>query len=196
MNWIHALLQPYSVVVKRYYRWHMLVLNICLTYISRVNAVGVFRSLTSRAEQTPCRTSSPPSWSWAPFSSSLPTWWRSKRRPCTGNRQRRYNRIAMDLLKVSAVHAFVSTAPPRIDANVEDTQLNVDAAHGEILKYFQSVSSNRWMMIKIFLILIIFFIIFVVFLGWVEDMEDWEELVPRDGLGSSCRTRWSGVLGE
>uniref|UniRef100_A0A3B3QKE7 Syntaxin-5 n=1 Tax=Paramormyrops kingsleyae TaxID=1676925 RepID=A0A3B3QKE7_9TELE len=53
----------------------------------------------------------------------------------------------------------------RIDANVEDTQLNVDAAHGEILKYFQSVSSNRWMMIKIFLILIIFFIIFVVFLA-------------------------------
>ncbi|XP_048853877.1 syntaxin-5-like isoform X2 [Brienomyrus brachyistius] len=53
----------------------------------------------------------------------------------------------------------------RIDANVEDTQLNVDAAHGEILKYFQSVSSNRWLMIKIFLILIIFFIVFVVFLA-------------------------------
>ncbi|XP_069550526.1 syntaxin-5a isoform X1 [Brachyistius frenatus] len=51
----------------------------------------------------------------------------------------------------------------RIDANVEDTQLNVDAAHTEILKYFQSVSSNRWLMIKIFLVLIIFFIIFVVF---------------------------------
>ncbi|CAJ1058742.1 Syntaxin 5A isoform 3 [Xyrichtys novacula] len=51
----------------------------------------------------------------------------------------------------------------RIDANVEDTQLNVDAAHTEILKYFQSVSSNRWLMIKIFLVLVIFFIIFVVF---------------------------------
>uniref|UniRef100_A0A8C6U8U6 Syntaxin-5 n=1 Tax=Neogobius melanostomus TaxID=47308 RepID=A0A8C6U8U6_9GOBI len=51
----------------------------------------------------------------------------------------------------------------RIDANVEDTQLNVEAAHTEILKYFQSVSSNRWLMIKIFLVLIIFFIIFVVF---------------------------------
>ncbi|XP_012696961.1 syntaxin-5a [Clupea harengus] len=53
----------------------------------------------------------------------------------------------------------------RIDANVEDTQLNVEAAHTEILKYFQSVSSNRWLMIKIFLVLIIFFIIFVVFLA-------------------------------
>lgn len=54
----------------------------------------------------------------------------------------------------------------RIDANVEDTQLNVDMAHSEILKYFQSVSSNRWLMIKIFLVLIIFFIIFVVFFAW------------------------------
>ncbi|CAB1433252.1 unnamed protein product [Pleuronectes platessa] len=51
----------------------------------------------------------------------------------------------------------------RIDANVEDTQLNVEGAHTEILKYFQSVSSNRWLMIKIFLVLIVFFIIFVVF---------------------------------
>ncbi|KAJ1108511.1 hypothetical protein NDU88_005887 [Pleurodeles waltl] len=53
----------------------------------------------------------------------------------------------------------------RIDANVEDTQLNVEGAHSEILKYFQSVTSNRWLMIKIFLILIVFFIIFVVFLA-------------------------------
>ncbi|XP_056383536.1 syntaxin-5 [Hyla sarda] len=53
----------------------------------------------------------------------------------------------------------------RIDGNVEDTQLNVEAAHSEILKYFQSVTSNRWLMIKIFLILIVFFIIFVVFLA-------------------------------
>ncbi|CAB1332957.1 unnamed protein product [Coregonus sp. 'balchen'] len=51
----------------------------------------------------------------------------------------------------------------RIDGNVEDTQLNVDMAHSEILKYFQSVSSNRWLMVKIFLVLIVFFIVFVVF---------------------------------
>ncbi|EDV29841.1 uncharacterized protein TRIADDRAFT_19936 [Trichoplax adhaerens] len=52
----------------------------------------------------------------------------------------------------------------RIDANVEDTQANVEAAHSEILKYFQSISSNRWLMIKIFGVLMIFFIIFVVFM--------------------------------
>lgn len=53
----------------------------------------------------------------------------------------------------------------RIDANVEETQLNVEAAHGEILKYFQSVTSNRWLMIKVFAVLIVFFIIFVVFVA-------------------------------
>ncbi len=61
---------------------------------------------------------------------------------------------------------WTSLFPDRIDANVEDTQLNVDLAHTEILKYFQSVSSNRWLLIKIFLILIIFFIVFVVFMTW------------------------------
>jgi len=53
----------------------------------------------------------------------------------------------------------------RIDANVEDTQLNVEAAHSEILKYFQSVTSNRWLMFKIFGVLIVFFIVFVVFMA-------------------------------
>lgn len=53
----------------------------------------------------------------------------------------------------------------RIDTNVEDTEMNIEAAHGEILKYFQSVTSNRWLMIKIFAVLIVFFIIFVVFMA-------------------------------
>ncbi|ESO93856.1 hypothetical protein LOTGIDRAFT_177283 [Lottia gigantea] len=53
----------------------------------------------------------------------------------------------------------------RIDANIEDTQMNIEAAHSEILKYFQSVTSNRWLMIKIFGVLIVFFIIFVVFMA-------------------------------
>lgn len=42
--------------------------------------------------------------------------------------------------------------------------MNVEAAHTEILKYFQSVSSNRWLMIKVFGVLIFFFLIFVVFM--------------------------------
>ncbi|KAL4238833.1 Syntaxin-5 [Mactra antiquata] len=53
----------------------------------------------------------------------------------------------------------------RIDSNVEEAHLNVEAAHGELLKYFQSVTNNRWLMIKIFAVLIIFFIIFIVFMA-------------------------------
>lgn len=53
----------------------------------------------------------------------------------------------------------------RIDANVEDAALNVEAGHAEILKYFKNVTSNRWLMVKIFGVLIIFFIFFVVFMA-------------------------------
>lgn len=59
---------------------------------------------------------------------------------------------------------YTSTCTLRIDANVEDAEMNVEAAHSEILKYFHSVSSNRWLIIKIFVVLIVFFIIFVVFM--------------------------------
>ncbi|CAK8677627.1 unnamed protein product [Clavelina lepadiformis] len=51
----------------------------------------------------------------------------------------------------------------RIDSNVEESELNIEAAHTEILKYFQGITSNRWLMIKVFLVLIVFFVIFVVF---------------------------------
>ena len=50
----------------------------------------------------------------------------------------------------------------RIDSNVDDVELNVNEAHSELLQYFQSVPSNRWLMIKIFIVLIVFFVIFVV----------------------------------
>lgn len=53
----------------------------------------------------------------------------------------------------------------RIDSNIEDAELNVEAAHTEILRYFQSVTNNRWLMIKIFAVLIFFFIFFFVFLA-------------------------------
>jgi syntaxin 5 len=53
----------------------------------------------------------------------------------------------------------------RIDENVFDAEMNIEGAHTELLKYFQSVSSNRWLMIKIFAVLIIFFVLFVVFLA-------------------------------
>ena len=53
----------------------------------------------------------------------------------------------------------------RIDSNVEDAAINVEQGHSEILKYFQSVTSNRRLMVKIFGILIFFFIFFVIFMA-------------------------------
>jgi syntaxin 5 len=50
----------------------------------------------------------------------------------------------------------------RIDSNIDDVDMNVTEAHNELLKYFQSVTSNRWLMIKVFFVLITFFIVFVV----------------------------------
>lgn len=52
----------------------------------------------------------------------------------------------------------------RIDSNVQDAELNIEGAHTEILKYFQSVSKNRWLMVKIFGVLIFFFLFFVMFM--------------------------------
>ncbi|RTG82583.1 syntaxin 5 [Schistosoma bovis] len=51
----------------------------------------------------------------------------------------------------------------RIDANVDDATVSIEAGHSELLRYFHSISSSRWLMIKVFFVLIIFFVIFVVF---------------------------------
>ncbi|XP_021916862.1 syntaxin-5 isoform X2 [Zootermopsis nevadensis] len=53
----------------------------------------------------------------------------------------------------------------RIDTNVQDAELNVEAAHSEIIRYFQNITSNRWLMIKIFAVLIFFFLFFVLFMA-------------------------------
>lgn len=49
----------------------------------------------------------------------------------------------------------------RIDDNVEDVSLNISGAQRELMKYYNSVSSNRWLMLKIFGILIVFFLMWV-----------------------------------
>ncbi|KAJ1970110.1 Integral membrane protein SED5 [Dispira parvispora] len=49
----------------------------------------------------------------------------------------------------------------RIDANVEDIEMNVTGAQSELLKYYSYVSSNRWLMLKIFAIIIMFVTVFI-----------------------------------
>lgn len=48
----------------------------------------------------------------------------------------------------------------RIDQDVEDADINVNAAHEELLKLWKNVSSNRWLMAKIFMVIMATFAIF------------------------------------
>ncbi|VDD83223.1 unnamed protein product [Mesocestoides corti] len=51
----------------------------------------------------------------------------------------------------------------RIDSNVGESVAAIESGHTELLRYLQSVSSNRWLMIKVFAILLAFFVFFVIF---------------------------------
>ena len=44
----------------------------------------------------------------------------------------------------------------RIDADTMDIASNVSGAQRELLKYYSSISSNRWLMLKVFGVLIVF----------------------------------------
>lgn len=51
----------------------------------------------------------------------------------------------------------------RIDRDMELTLKNTEGAQAQLLKYLEKISSNRWLAIKVFLVLIFFMIIFIVF---------------------------------
>ncbi|RYP29718.1 hypothetical protein DL770_011864 [Monosporascus sp. CRB-9-2] len=53
----------------------------------------------------------------------------------------------------------------RIDANTEDVVDNVAGAQRELLKYWSRVSSNRWLIAKMFGVLMIFFLLWVLIAG-------------------------------
>ncbi|CAH8261698.1 unnamed protein product [Arabidopsis lyrata] len=53
----------------------------------------------------------------------------------------------------------------RIDQNMEDTLANVEGAQSQLARYLNSISSNRWLMMKIFFVLIAFLMIFLFFVA-------------------------------
>uniref|UniRef100_A0A1D1YZE2 Syntaxin-32 n=1 Tax=Anthurium amnicola TaxID=1678845 RepID=A0A1D1YZE2_9ARAE len=53
----------------------------------------------------------------------------------------------------------------RIDENMDDTLTNVEGAQGALLRYLNGISSNRWLMIKIFFVLVVFLMIFLFFVA-------------------------------
>ena len=44
----------------------------------------------------------------------------------------------------------------RIDENIDDTLSNVESAQTQLLKYLNTISSNRWLVMKIFAVLMVF----------------------------------------
>lgn len=51
----------------------------------------------------------------------------------------------------------------RIDDNMEESLANVEGARSSLLRHLNQISSNRWLMIKIFAILIFFLMVFIFF---------------------------------
>ncbi|KAH8920411.1 t-SNARE [Atractiella rhizophila] len=49
----------------------------------------------------------------------------------------------------------------RIDQDTSDIANNVEGAQRELLKYYASISSNRWLMLKVMGVIIIFFLLFI-----------------------------------
>lgn len=53
----------------------------------------------------------------------------------------------------------------RIDENVDETLGNVEAGQAQLLKYLNTISSNRWLMMKVFGIIMLTLIFFLVFVA-------------------------------
>ncbi|XP_022730269.1 syntaxin-32 [Durio zibethinus] len=53
----------------------------------------------------------------------------------------------------------------RIDENMDESLANVDGAQSQLVRYLNNISSNRWLMIKIFFILIVFLMFFLFFVA-------------------------------
>lgn len=53
----------------------------------------------------------------------------------------------------------------RIDENVDDTLNHVEAGQAQLLKYLNTISSNRWLMLKVFGIIMLALIFFLVFVA-------------------------------
>jgi len=53
----------------------------------------------------------------------------------------------------------------RIDANMDATLDNMDRGHQQLLKYYESISGGKWLIIKIFAVLLAFLVFFMVFVA-------------------------------
>lgn len=72
-------------------------------------------------------------------------------------------------LNLSSLNIYGIFESNRIDDHMEESMVNVEGAQGQLLKYLTGISSNRWLMVKIFMVLVIFLLVFVVFIAQVNN---------------------------
>lgn len=53
----------------------------------------------------------------------------------------------------------------RIDANVSESLIHVEDGHKELLGVLDGLSSNQWLILKVFAVLIVFAVFFVGFIA-------------------------------
>jgi len=87
-----------------------------------------------------------------------------------GSRTEAVQNIEKVITELSQIFQTISTLVAeqgeiieRINDNVEDTSSNVSLAQNQLLQYLNSVSSNRWLIVKLFAVLIFFVVLFIVF---------------------------------
>mmetsp|Transcript_46529 Transcript_46529/g.92175 ORF Transcript_46529/g.92175 Transcript_46529/m.92175 type:complete len:289 (-) Transcript_46529:122-988(-) len=89
----------------------------------------------------------------------------SSRAEAVQNVQKTIGELAQMFQKMAVLVTAQEEMIQRIDDDVDTANLNLQQGQEHLLKYFQYISSNRALIIKVFLILIFFVIFFVVFLA-------------------------------
>ena len=65
--------------------------------------------------------------------------------------------------KMATLVAEQGETVERIDDNMDESLTNVQSGQNELLKYLNSISGNRWLIGKIFVVLLVFATLFMVF---------------------------------
>jgi len=91
--------------------------------------------------------------------------YQSSRAEAVQNVQKTIGELATMFQKMAVLVTAQEEMVQRIDEDVDTTLHNVEAGQEHLLKYFKYISSNRALILKVFLILIFFVVFFVVFLA-------------------------------
>uniref|UniRef100_A0A7S0B0Z0 t-SNARE coiled-coil homology domain-containing protein n=1 Tax=Pyrodinium bahamense TaxID=73915 RepID=A0A7S0B0Z0_9DINO len=96
---------------------------------------------------------------------ALQSRYHSSRAEAVQSVQRTIGELAQMFQKMAVMVTAQEEMIQRIDQDIDSTLDNVNTAQDDLLKYFHHISSNRGLIIKVFLILIFFVVFFVVFLA-------------------------------